>query len=356
MNSFHKRYFIFFLIPWILFSYLFFPVRSSNKEIEENISTIESYEKQISTEYIIGPGDILNISVTEKTKDLNTLNIKVDIEGMISIPLIKRFKIGGLTINEANTFLNEKYKKYVINPNVQVSMQAYRQIKVYLDGEFNNPGLYALEPLQGENPLTLFEVIRESGGVTNFADLSNIKVVRINNISSGGGKIYTQLNLKSFIDSGDNQQNIKIQDKDTIVISKSDEKVSSFIRKAIRTNLNPKTVQVYVMGNVVVPGQKILNKQSGVLEAIEIAGGYRTPFNGNISFIRFNADGSIDKRKIPPRTKSKRGTYSNPYLLDGDIISVKPGKISKTANVIKTIAEPFTAYLQLMGLYKILGD
>jgi len=353
MNSLHKRYFIIFLIPWIFLSNLFFPVKSSNKEIEEKIIKSESYENHISTEYIIGPGDSLNISITEKTPDLNFRNIIVDIDGMITIPFINRFKIGGLTINEANTFLNEKYNNYVIDPNVQISLQKYREIKVYLDGEFNNPGLYTLEVKQ---PLTLFEVIKKSGGITNYADLSNIEVVRINNKSSGGGKIYTQLNLKSFIDSGDNQQNIQIFDKDTISISKSDEKVSSFIRKAIRTNLNPKTVEVYVMGNVISPGQKILNKQSGVIEAIEIAGGYRTPFNGNISFIRFNADGSIDKRKISPRTKSKRGTYSNPYLLDGDIIAVKPGKISKTSNVLRTIAEPFTAYIQLMGLYKILNE
>ena len=121
-------------------------------------------------------------------------------------------------------------------------------------------------------------------------------------------------------------------------------------------NLNPDNVGVYVMGNVRFPGIKSLNKQSGVIEAIEIAGGYNTPFNGNISFIRFNADGSIDKRKISPRTKAKRGSYMNPYLLEGDIVSVKLGKITKTANALRTIADPFAAYLQILGLYQLVKD
>ena len=350
MKLSNKHYFIFLLVPWVLFLNLFLPVKSAKNEFESNISPKESNEIKIQPEYIIGPGDFLAISISNKIKDLNQEGVKVDIDGMVALPFLKRFKIEGLTINQANKKLNEKYSQFIIKPDVRVSVTNYRDIKVFIDGESNNTGMHSFD---GNKFVTLFEVIKQSGGVTNYADLTNIKVTRLN---KGGERIFTSLNLKSLIESGDSSQNIRIFDKDTISISKSDKKVSTFIRKAIRTNLNPQTVGVYVMGNVRFPGIKSLSKQSGVIEAIEIAGGYNTPFNGNISFIRFNADGSIDKRKISPRTRAKRGSYMNPYLLEGDIVSVKLGRITKTANVLRTIADPFAAYLQILGLYEIIKD
>ena len=42
---------------------------------------------------------------------------------------------------------------------------------------------------------TLFDAIREAGGITNYSDLSNIEVKRINNISNGGGYKKTELDF-----------------------------------------------------------------------------------------------------------------------------------------------------------------
>ena len=42
---------------------------------------------------------------------------------------------------------------------------------------------------------TVFDAIRSSGGITQFSDLTSIKVIRKNSISNGGGKIQTTINF-----------------------------------------------------------------------------------------------------------------------------------------------------------------
>ena len=68
---------------------------------------------------------------------------------------------------------------------------------------------------------TVFDALKKSKGITNYADLSNVKIIRQNSKSSGGGKIETSLNILEMILNGDQSQNINLQDDDTIIIPRS---------------------------------------------------------------------------------------------------------------------------------------
>ena len=134
---------------------------------------------------------------------------------------------------------------------------------------------------------TVFEAIRLAGGITPFSDLSNIRVVRKNSPMNGGGKIQTNLNFLALINDGDNSQNIRIYDGDVISIRKSESESVEQLSKAIKSNLNPKYINVFVSGMVESPGLIQVSRSSTLNEAIVFAGGKKI-LSGPVTLIRIN--------------------------------------------------------------------
>ena len=89
-------------------------------------------------------------------------------------------------------------------------------------------------------------------------------------------------------------------------------------------------------------------------DAISIAG---SPFlKGPIKFVRYNNDGSIDRRKFRYKQNAKRGAYNNPTLKDGDFILVGRSALTNTAEVINEVTSPFVGIFSTYGLIKVIQD
>ena len=185
--------------------------------------------------------------------------------------------------------------------------------------------------------------------------ISNIEVTRKNKLSDGGGRIKAKADLISFLELKDNNQNIRVYDGDTIYIPRSDNPSIISIKKAIQTNLNPKFINVFVNGRVESPGQIKVNKASVLNDAIAISGGTKI-VKGPIRYLTFNNDGSIDQRKFRYKKTAPRGSYSNPYLSNGDIIYVGKGTFASSAEVINEITKPFQGIASAITLYEFLSD
>ena len=335
--------------------------------------------------YILGPGDLINIKINEDTKELNSEYL-IDGEGTIDIKRLKRIYVKGLTKLELTNLLNEAYLKYVKKPSVEISIISYRPVTVYIDGEISDPGTHTLpgsnSPYNSiENIITsnnsvisddnssnnvdsdsnnvyfpsLIDFIRKSNGITQYADLENIIVTRQNPISKGGGRVKSKLNLMDTLNLIDSSQNIRILDGDQIFISKNSVPVFSQIKKAIRSNLNPRFVSVLVGGRVEFPGQIRVSKSATLNEAILIAGGTKV-LKGPINFLRYNNDGSYDRRKFKYRKDSKRGSYKNPFLVEGDIIFVGRSNISIFTETFNEVTSPLSGIASSIGLYKLITD
>ena len=145
---------------------------------------------------------------------------------------LKNVYVSGLTIPELTDLLNKAYGEFVKLPNVTLQIIKYKPVDFLVEGEVSKPGKYLLEmpQTQTNDPNlnltrksqlpTLIDAIKESGGLTENADLKNIVVIRNNNLSNGGGKIKTDLDFISFITEGDFDKNIRIYDGDVINIKK----------------------------------------------------------------------------------------------------------------------------------------
>ena len=57
---------------------------------------------------------------------------------------------------------------------------------------------------------TVIDALRDSGGLTEYSDLTSVEIIRRNNISKGGGKMKTTLNLEGLFYSTDDSQNIRM--------------------------------------------------------------------------------------------------------------------------------------------------
>ena len=110
--------------------------------------------------------------------------------------------------------------------------------------------------------------------------------------------------------------------------------------KAVKTNLNPRYIEVILSGRVEQPGKLKLNRSSTLNDAIQVAGGVKI-ISGPIKFYRYAAEGLIDERKFRYNPRTKKGSYKNPVLREGDIIVVGKSTFNKASNLLSEVTRPF---------------
>lgn len=369
----------FFVYPYILFfiaisNFPLIKLYSSQISADKEIS-VEFLKQLPSNDYIIGPGDSLEIIIS---RDLGLFSkVSVDGEGTIQLPKLERVYVSGLTINELNKLLNKAYLKFIKFPEVATIITNYRPINVFVDGEVVNPGLQTLagslsfpttndnlslfESKNGDTQKdsnyffpTVFDAIRSSGGITQYSDLKSIQIIRNDSISNGSGKKSATLNFEELLTMGSVSQNIRIYDSDIIKIKRNQNANTNLLAKAILSKLNPKFIKVFVTGRVKRPGFQTVSRVSVLSDAIDMAGGAKI-VRGPVTFIRFNPDGTIDKRKMR-FTKNKRGQFSNPNLRDGDLIIVGENLLTMTNEVLTEITSPFQGIFSTYALIKAVTD
>lgn len=328
-------------------------------QIKLNEPINSSYLKKIpENDYILGEGDTLLISIV---KDVSEFNVKavIDASGTISLPRLNRVFVKGLSVSELKEILETEYKLFVKEPDIEIKMIGHRPVRVFIGGEVETPGLVTIpgsfiisdNALEAKKPFSndyffpsIYDAIRKAGGVNYYSDLSNIELIRVNNLSKGGGLIKTNLNFMQFLNGDDISMNLRIYDGDYINIKTSDSPVLNQISQAIRTNLNPEFITINISGRVENPGILKLNKSSTLNDAIDMAGGPRA-IRGKVNFIRINKDGNFDRRKFSFKRSSKRGSYKNPFLQPGDLIYVGKSSFNLANEIIGDITRPF------VGLY-----
>lgn len=317
---------------------------SIKTNIKEN--SIYSNQPSAKSNYILGPGDGINIIFV----GLELLNkeTKINAEGNIILPEIDLVKAEGKTVEELRHFLIEKYQEYIYDPVIDIEMVSYRPIKIYLLGEVVQPGLYTLiSPIELPR---LYDALRKGEGFNNKANLEEIEIIRINPSSKGGGKIKTNLNLLSLFNTGDQTVNIRLHDGDIISIPKSNEPIAEQILKINRTNISPEVITVFITGNAITRGPKTLKKGTSLVQALASTGGKKL-FTGDIEFIRFNYDGTTSKRTFRYNPNAKINSINNPILMSGDLINVKRTIIGATSEYLREVTTPA---LSIYGLYNLL--
>lgn len=160
----------------------------------------------VGPSYVIGPEDVLFVSVWKEPDLTNTLPVRAD--GMISLPLLNDVQAAGLTPMQLATSITDKLKKYVSDPHVTVVVTQMNSKRIYVMGEVLKTGPMNLLP-----DMTVLQAL-SAAGFTQFANTKGIYVLR----NQGGKQTKIPVNYKKLVKGEAMDQNLTLQPGDTIVV------------------------------------------------------------------------------------------------------------------------------------------
>ena len=158
-------------------------------------------------DYQIGPGDVLEILVWNDEQLSRQIVVPPDC--MVSYPLAGDFYVRGMTIAVLEEQMQVQFKKYLPDTPVSVSLLAANDLKVYVIGKVNKPGIF---PINLET--SIVQALAMAGGLSTFADAKDILILRRK------GEEIIKLNFNyNEVEKGKNlSQNILLKRGDVIVV------------------------------------------------------------------------------------------------------------------------------------------
>ena len=170
------------------------PSVASSPKNQERLQALWAARSQTaSTDYPIGTGDLLQISVPG-VDDFKERTVRVGSEGNIDLPLIGSVHAAGIPESELRDKLSKALEKYMYDPQVDLFVKEYKSRQVAVVGAVRAPGLITLSGT-GES---ILDVLTQAGGTTpEAAD----EVVILPQVSNEGLKL--QRVAQSMSASGD---------------------------------------------------------------------------------------------------------------------------------------------------------
>lgn len=136
------------------------------------LSDLAPVESTGAVEVSLAPGDKVEISI----QDLEAVSGEyiIDEAGSLSLPLIDRVELAGLSYTEAQNVIAAKLVAAEVLKKPNVTVQPLELRPIYILGEVRQPGEYAYR--QG---LTVFAAVSMAGGYTYRAKTDKVEVTRI---------------------------------------------------------------------------------------------------------------------------------------------------------------------------------
>ncbi|KPJ77278.1 MAG: hypothetical protein AMJ54_08645 [Deltaproteobacteria bacterium SG8_13] len=160
-----------------------------------------------SDDYIIGSGDILEISVW-KEPDLAKL-VTVLPDGKITFPLIGQIIAEGATLGQLKAHIEQKIVRFVPDPNLTVAVHEIKSLYVYVVGKVYNAGRFELN-----TNVDVLQALAMAGGLNPFAKKSKIKIFR----KRKDGTLQFDFDYDRVSEGKNLEQNITLQRGDVIVV------------------------------------------------------------------------------------------------------------------------------------------
>ncbi len=169
--------------------------------------SVAATDQAAHASFIIEANDVLEIFVW-KEPDLSR-KVLVRPDGYISFPLVQDIKAAGMTPVKLKEELEKKLMEYLTAPNVTVIVDAIMHYRIYVTGKVQAPSSFILE-----KPITVLQAISLAGGLQDFADESEVKIIR----DSASGYSYLDFNYKEVIKGKNIDQNIYLESGDVVVV------------------------------------------------------------------------------------------------------------------------------------------
>lgn len=128
-------------------------------------------EAALKMDYLIGPGDVLDISVWKDEALTRTCVVRPD--GMISFPLLGELRASDRAPSELREEIQKKLSRYVPDAILSLEIRQVNSLVVYVIGKVNAPGRFVMN-----SNIEVIQALAAAGGVTPFAKQNRIKIFR----------------------------------------------------------------------------------------------------------------------------------------------------------------------------------
>ena len=243
------------------------------------------------TNYVLGPQDVLNITVFGE-EDLSR-KYTIEQDGSFTFPLIGRITARGLTLRALEQELRTRLVSggFLKNPEISGAIDAYQSQRIMVWGQVNNPGEYQLS-----GDTTLLSALAKAGSVTANAGREAV-IVRAAKPSGTSGATPSDPEIIKIdlheLQEGNLALNIPLRDGDTINV--------------------PKAQSVFVSGHVKNPSGYAVEEGMTVLQVLALAGGLTDR----------GSDRRIDIiRTVDGKKKELKGVKLTALVQPGDTIIV----------------------------------
>lgn len=151
------------------------------EETTVKLDRIQKLSEELKARPISSPshrlieGDVIEVKVYQE--DELTTRARLDGDGSISIPLLGLIKVGGRTVDQAQSLIRDRLEEdYLHHPQVSLVVLEFAKKRFSVVGEVNQPGFYLFP--EGER-MTLLQAVAMAGGLTPFARSGKVTIKRI---------------------------------------------------------------------------------------------------------------------------------------------------------------------------------
>ena len=246
----------------------------------------------VGPDYIIGPGDAFTITLWGRTNAQYT--VEVNRNGGIVLPEVGVLNVAGMTFAAMQDYIQDQLARKQTDFKMAITMGRLRTIKVFVVGEARTPGSYTVSSLS-----TVINALFAAGGPSKNGSLRDIRLSRSNQKPR-------QIDLYKFLLGGDKNDDVRLQDGDTIFIP----------------IIGP---VVGVAGNVKRPAIYEMAKPTTLREVLDFAGGVN--YAGWLRQVQISRVENHQRRVVVDFNVAEPGSVVNQsatdtIIQDGDVVKV----------------------------------
>jgi polysaccharide export outer membrane protein len=149
-----------------------YDIKSDTSELEYKIAPNDVITFRLFTNNGFKLIDVSNENNNQFQNLNNGLNYLVEFDGHVNLPIIGRVPVSGLTLREAEFFLEEKYADIYIDPFILLDL-SNRRVTVF-PGNGGNGRVITLT----NNNVTLLEALAQAGGIRESGRAAKVKLIR----------------------------------------------------------------------------------------------------------------------------------------------------------------------------------
>ncbi|MCU1328619.1 MAG: polysaccharide export protein [Bryobacterales bacterium] len=286
--------------------------------------------------YVLGPGDQFTMEIAD-LEELNGKTHRVDTDGTVTLPLVGRIQVAGLTLPEFEASLNEKLLAELKEPKITVTVTESISQPVTVIGWVNTPGVQRMRGRQ-----SLAEILSQAGGLKPDAGyrVTVTRQISVGDLPLPGAKrdenagvVTGEVSLSDILEARNPAANIAIMPRDVITV--------------------PRAKIVYVVGEVRKSGGFTLEQKNSlsVIQALALAEGTTPTAARNRALILRQVPGEQTRSEIRVDLAKVMAGKSGDVSLQPDDILFVPNSVAKVirARAIETAVSTATGVLIWRG-------